>query len=102
MNFLGYLESSRRHEVLTINSWIRNLAHSKCVISEVAAKGRGASRAMWDERAFYWMGGGAAVHSAGYIQSGPERVSLDIVKFIRRKKNKLHYLGTASLNIDTS
>lgn len=58
MNFLGYLESSRRHEVLTINSWIRNLAHSKYVISEVAAKGRGASRAMWDERAFYWMGGG--------------------------------------------
>lgn len=86
MNFLGYHEFSRRDEVLTINSWIRNLAHSKYVISEVAAKGRGASRAMWDERAFYSMEGGAALHSAGYIQSGPERVSLDIVKYIRRKK----------------
>lgn len=57
MNFLGYHEFSRRDEVLTINSWIRNLAHSKYVISEVAAKRSGASRAMWDERAFYSMEG---------------------------------------------
>lgn len=73
MNFLGYHESSRRHEVLTINSWIRNLAHSKYVISEVAAKGRGASRAMWDERAFYWMGGGVLLYTVQDIYSQDQK-----------------------------
>lgn len=89
VNFLGYHEPSRCDEVLTINSRIRNLAHSKYMISDVAAKGSCASRAMWYERVFCWMGGRAALHSVGYIQSGPERVSLDTVKYIRRKKTAL-------------
>lgn len=69
VNFLDYHEFSRCNEVITINSWVRKLAHSKYMIIEVAAQG---SIAIRDERVLCWMWG-ALLHAVQDINSQDQK-----------------------------